>query len=58
MSLELALQRIQLGHKLLGYIPEWLSECYLNENQIRELDLSHSTRLKQILKIPFNKVVF
>ncbi|MGJ5835567.1 hypothetical protein [Bacillus sp. G402] len=38
MKIDLALQRIKLGERHLGYVPEWLSECYILEHQVRQFE--------------------
>ncbi|WP_230162828.1 hypothetical protein [Peribacillus simplex] len=40
MRLDLALKRIELGQKHLGWTPEWLSEIFLTEKQVKELKSS------------------
>ncbi|MFP7225856.1 hypothetical protein SFC42_22475 [Priestia filamentosa] len=47
MRLDLALKRIELGRQHLGDTPEWLSECFLMEEQVKQLDSSYSTKLIQ-----------
>ncbi|MCM3541328.1 hypothetical protein [Priestia endophytica] len=47
MRVDLALKRIELGRHHLGYIPEWLSECFLMEEQVKQLDFSYLTKLRQ-----------
>lgn len=40
MKIELALQRIILGEQHFGYIPEWLSECYIMDHQVKQFKTS------------------
>ncbi|APH36097.1 hypothetical protein OQE43_16770 [Bacillus velezensis] len=40
MKIELALQRIILGEQHFGYIPEWLSECYIMDYQVKQFKTS------------------
>ncbi|MEC0276109.1 hypothetical protein [Peribacillus frigoritolerans] len=55
MKLDLALKRIELGRQHLGNTPEWLSECFLMEEQVKQLDFSFSTKLKQKWKNKMKK---
>ncbi|WP_406590331.1 hypothetical protein [Bacillus atrophaeus] len=40
MKIDLALKRLMLGEQHFGYIPEWLSECYIMDHQVKEFKAS------------------
>lgn len=50
MNINLALERIILGKKHLRYVPEWLSECYIMDDQVNRLVSSKLFRIKEQVK--------
>ncbi|MCY9226022.1 hypothetical protein MOF11_13410 [Bacillus haynesii] len=47
MKIDLALKRLILGKRHFGYVPEWLSECYMMEHQVKEFKTSKLFGLKE-----------
>jgi hypothetical protein len=47
MKVDMALKRIALGKQKMGYVPEWLSEAYISDDQVNQLKFSSAFKLKQ-----------
>ncbi|MFB4367324.1 hypothetical protein ABEY05_20035 [Bacillus subtilis] len=50
MTINLALKRLVLGKQHLGYVPEWLSEAYIMDDQVNCLESSKLFVLKEHFK--------